>query len=174
MGARGPLPNPNSRRSAAKSGRKAPDSAATGQVLQLSVSPPAIPAAPSDLRASGKRIWAEFWACPWAQDSDRTSVMLLCRLEDERDRMLRHIGSALTLERPIVSPKGTIVGQDLVSHPLLRDLRRLDPVIVQLRDRLGLTPAARGRLHQPIVAQNGRPADAEKDRVMAGYRQAIQ
>lgn len=174
MGARGPLPNPNSRRSQAKSRQNSSDVVTSGQLSHLNVAPPTIPSAPARLTAGSKRLWSEFWACQWAQDSDLSSITLLCRLEDERARILRAIGSDLTLERPIVSPKGNVVGTELVAHPLLRDLRRLDPVIVQLRDRLGLTPAARGRLGQPVVVKkttDGREAAVE--RMMAGYRSAL-
>jgi hypothetical protein len=52
-----------------------------------------------------------------------------------------------------VTPRGEVVGEDLVSHPALGELRKLDKSLGELRSRLGLDPESRARLH--LVEHDG-------------------
>jgi hypothetical protein len=158
------LPDPKSRRGLARArGEKSPVAApAFGR-------PEFLPSAPDDLGTSGVAAWGEAWACEWAHISDRGSIEQLARLEDERSSLRAAVGDDVLLEKPLVSPRGEVVGTDRYANPLLREMRRLDVPIQALRDRLGLSPLARARLGQAVVQLRKDERALERERIMAAY-----
>lgn len=177
MGARGPLPDPKSRRSqtkARKSAKIPPRRRATSRDLAVvpTSHPEAIPAPPADLKDAGRAAWIEAWSVPWAYESDGRAIARLARLEDERAILLeglRAVGSLL--EKPIVTPKGEVVGTEYYTNPAHRELRRLDTAIKELQAPLGLTPMARSRLGQAVVALEEGAERLEQQRIKDRYRQ---
>lgn len=159
MGSRGPVPRRDSRRN-----RR------SGASLSLvSERPGRLPVVPDGLGGAGEAAWREAWSCEWALTSDARAIEHLARLEDERAALLDEIGSDLLLEKVLVSPRGDVVGSERYANPLLRELRRLDSPIQTLRDRLGLSPMARARLGQAVVAIRKDERALERDRIMRGY-----
>jgi hypothetical protein len=165
MGARGPLPQANSRR-----GERRRSSTA----LALAPGhPERLPATPNDLGTAGREAWREAWRCEWALTTDARAIEHLARLEDERAAVLETIGSDLLLEKVLVSPKGDVVGSERYANPLLRELRRLDSPILALRAALGLSPMARARLGQAVVRIRKDERALERERIMGAYVEAV-
>jgi P27 family predicted phage terminase small subunit len=151
---RGPLPQANSERGRARAAKAARSTAlmvVRGRAV-AGARPDEAPEAPADLGETGLAVWRECWACEWSHRQDRSAIEHLCRLEDERAELLAAVEAAgLLLSKPVVTPRGDVVGEELYANPLLRELRRLDGPIVTLRDRLGVAPMARARLGQAVV-----------------------
>src|SRR5438874_8896578 len=101
---------------------------------------------PSGLGEAGREAWREAWATGWVTDADRAGLAHLARLEHEAERLTERIEcEGVTSRKPIITPKGESVGDEWVAHPLVAQLRRLDPQLQTLRTSLGLTPASRAR-----------------------------
>jgi hypothetical protein len=106
-----------------------------------------VPVSPAGLGEAGRATWAAAWAVSWAKAPDAAGITHLCRLEDEATALVATIEEqGLTLTRPIVAPKGDVVGEERVMHPAVGELRRLDAQLVTLRATLGLDPASRARI----------------------------
>lgn len=130
---------------------------------------------PSGLGEAGREAWCEAWATGWVTDADRAGVAHLARLEDEAERLTARIESeGPTSRRPIIAPKGEVLGEEWVAHPLIAQLRRLDPQLRELRTSLGMTPASRARYalerieHRPdfldeLVERRRRRLAAQRD-----------
>lgn len=151
---RGPLPK-KSRLTARKS--------ASAAVVPSTLHPSRLPALPEGLGSAGAATWKHAWGVPWAALSDRPAIENLCQLEDER-AMLRAALDAhgAMLAKPIVSPKGDVVGEELYVNPVVRDLRRTDAAILALRDRLGLSPLNRARLGVAVIELEERKSVLER------------
>lgn len=95
---------------------------------------------PSDHRwlAATKQAWVDLWQSEmvnaYNQVTDVPALRRLFGLRDQRERYSRAVASC-----PVVEGSR---GQ-LVSHPLLAEIKTLDPEIRQLEDRFGLNPKAR-------------------------------
>ncbi len=115
--------------------------------------PPGVPEPPATLGVAGRDAWIDAWSTPWTLEPDTAGIAHLARLEDEAELLVRTIEEqGVVSKRPIVSPKGNVVGDEWVSHPLISDLRKLDAQLVALRATLGLDPASRARLALDAMA----------------------
>jgi P27 family predicted phage terminase small subunit len=105
------------------------------------------------LGEAGRRCWEACQSADWVDARlDQAAVLHLCRLEDEAAGLCVVLErDGLTQGRPIIAPKGEVVGEEFVSHPALAELRKLDRSLGELRARLGLDPESRARLHLTIV-----------------------
>jgi P27 family predicted phage terminase small subunit len=133
---RGPLPDPSARR------RK-------GElyVFRAEIQPLDDAAPPEHLDNIGRTVWQEATACSWVQQSDALAVTRLAELESERARAATALEDAgPLLKKPVVSPRGDVVGEESFANPMFRELRRLDAAISELRKALGLDPMSRARL----------------------------
>lgn len=102
---------------------------------------PVVPAPPPHLLRSSRQLWASLWASPlaqvWDPVTDRMAVEELVRLVDERERAWR----AFRRERLVPGSQG----QPRL-NPLWNLIQDTTAQILQLSDRLGLTPRARLQL----------------------------
>jgi hypothetical protein len=106
-----------------------------------------VPEPPVGLGVAGRDVWIDAWTVSWTQAPDAAGIAHLARLEDEAARLVATIDEqGVVSKRPIVSPKGNVVGDEWVSHPLIGDLRKLDAQLMRIRASLGLDPASRARL----------------------------
>lgn len=97
--------------------------------------------------------WRSGWAVPWMTPADEPALAHLCRLEDDRETLALVLAEKGPLfERPITATTGEIVGSESYPNPALKESRRLDKSIAELRGALGLTPTSRVRLGQHVVA----------------------
>jgi hypothetical protein len=152
-GQRGPMSSPSSRRTAALVESRTPKRhKSTGVVLASTPHPITTPPPPDHLAAAGRVAWLTAWQLPWTQEGDVGAVLHLAELTDEREALSLAISTdGLVLSEPIVTPKGEVVGTRQVSHPLLREVRRIDALLVTLRGSLGAAPMPRARLGQRVV-----------------------
>lgn len=106
---------------------------------------------------------------PWLARVDKLKVEELCHLKDEVEEMRRRIsGEGLTVVEPIVTPAGHVVGERMVAHPLLKELRSAQKLLDGIGSALGLDPTSRSRLGlaevkkqnilQDLVAKQQKPA----------------
>ena len=138
-GSRGPVSKPNARRSSAPTPYRAP-------AVQLPDEPPA------HLDIIGQLVWREAAACTWVQASDALAVTRLAELEIERRALAAAVDEhGPLLSKPIITPKGDIAGTEFYANPAVRELRRLDTQIAELRKALGLDPMSRTRLGVKIL-----------------------
>jgi hypothetical protein len=86
------------------------------------------------------------------QPDDELSVIRLAHLEDEA-RAIRAIvnSDAPVLRKPIVSPRGEVLGETSYNHPGLLALRRIGAEAAVICHELGLTPAGRRALGLAVV-----------------------
>lgn len=102
--------------------------------------PPAPHPANSKLLAETTKAWTAFWTSEISglvQDPDRPALVRLFRMYDQRTRLER-----VVLKTPFVTGS---TGQ-LTMHPGAKEIASLDGRILQLEDRLGITPMARLKL----------------------------
>lgn len=152
---RGPLPKAQALR---RGGRSAPVTF-TAPAAPLDSEPPA------HLGEIGAFVWREVAACSWAQQSDSLAVRRLAELEDERAQLVAIINAeGHLLSRPVVSPRGDVVGEDRYANPLIAEVRRIDRQLTPLRSELGLSPMTRARLGIRILEGEDRLGRLLKDR----------
>jgi P27 family predicted phage terminase small subunit len=92
-------------------------------------------------------VWQTAWSLNWITSADAAQIEHLARLEDQAQTLcdqLAHDGTVLT--KPLVSPRGEVIGDERYEHPALRALRGLDKPLLELRKSLGLDPQSRARL----------------------------
>ena len=77
---------------------------------------------------------------------DGVSVQRFCQLVDDRATVATELVRGPVLERPIVSPRGDVVGTELYPNPAASMLRQLDKALDALADRLGIVPSAEIRV----------------------------
>jgi P27 family predicted phage terminase small subunit len=115
---------------------------------------PRSPAAPKTLGAAGKAAWTLAWAQRWVEAPDRRQVEHLCRLEDEAEMLCAELDrDGATLTKPMITPRGAVVGEERYPHPALKSLRQLDKELRELRRSLGMDPQSRARLR--LKAEEG-------------------
>lgn len=109
--------------------------------------PSAVRVPPARLGDAGREAWELAWSVPWAKPSDAAQIAHLARLEDEAAGLVRTIEEqGVVAKRPIVTPKGEVVGEEWSMHPAIAELRKLDSQLVTLRASLGLDPTSRARV----------------------------
>lgn len=105
-----------------------------------------VPPAPSGLLANTVMRWEAYWSSPVGGAanpvSDRAAVERLFRAYDEMDR----VGGEFRRERVVEGSTG-----QPTLHPLGRYIATLNSEILQLEDRLGLSPKARAQLGLAIA-----------------------
>ena len=154
MGDRGPLAHnayglrPGPRRKPANTGAVRPVAGSAVEVMTSASNLAPLPA-PEGLSPLGVVTWdALIVAIPGRHDIlDAPTVARYAELTAERgvwaEQLVEH---GHLLEEVIVSPRGDVVGTRRVVNPAVGELRRIDRALDTLGDRLGLSPAARGRL----------------------------
>jgi terminase small subunit-like protein len=126
---------------------------------------PGTPAPPDALGVAGREAWLEAWAVKWTGPPDRAAIMALARAEDQAVCLIGAVDEAgVVQKRPIVSPRGDVVGSEYVAHPLLAELRRLDKQLESLRARLGLDPTSRARLGVEMFTERPDALDELRER----------
>ncbi len=101
---------------------------------------------PAHLGEAGRAAWELATGVNWTDGPDAAQIAHFARLEDEAARLVAVISEqGVTQQRPIVTPKGDVVGTEFVAHPCLIELRKLDVQLVTLRASLGLDPVSRAR-----------------------------
>jgi P27 family predicted phage terminase small subunit len=101
---------------------------------------------PKGLGAAGKAAWSLAWSVAWTHKPDRQTIEHMCRLEDQAAVLCGELDAGTILKRPIITPRGEIVGTEFYEHPALKALRQLDKQLIELRRMLGLDPASRARM----------------------------
>ena len=105
-----------------------------------------MPEAPDGLGEAGRETWAEAWQSGWMNPADRASIAHLCRLEDEAQQIAERVeADGVVTREAFAGPKGDVLGERWVVHPLVGELRKLDPQLQSLRLALGLTPESRAK-----------------------------
>jgi phage terminase small subunit len=115
------------------------------------------PVPPADLGVAGCAVWSRAWATLPLRPGDATAVEQLARLEDQAAALrvvLARDGGLL--EKPLISPKGGLLGTETVPHPAHATLRKIGQEAISLLTALGATPQARARLGL-AVAEPGEP-----------------
>lgn len=106
-----------------------------------------VPDPPTGLRAYGKRAWAEFWQSDVSavvqMEADREELEHWARCVDERKRLW-----------DIVKKSRLIKGShgQLMTNPLVRQIRDLTVDINRVSDRFGMNPTSRFRLQFSATA----------------------
>lgn len=118
-------------------------------VLQAGTGTLAVPKPPTGLKAKGKQAWTCIWqdAGPWLTPMDAPGVELVCRLFDEAngyDAVLKREG--MFFQRPIVTPRGDVVGHEPYPHPATDAKRKLETSVARLVAEYALSPQSRAKL----------------------------
>lgn len=124
--------------------RKLPAKATTTAIAPSAAMPPV----PISLGQPGVALWKELLEqAPWLARVDHMKIEELCHLKDEVEEMRRRIAEeGLTQVEPIVTPAGMVVGERMVPHPLLKELRSAQKLLEGIGSQLGLDPTSRSRL----------------------------
>jgi P27 family predicted phage terminase small subunit len=141
-----------------------------------------VPPVPMTLGQSGRAFWDRAWkaAQAWlSPDLDIVAVEAVCQLVDQVSAMRVQIASdGLLLSEPIVTPAGMVVGERLVNHPLLKELRAAEKQLQSWLSTLGFDPTARARLglaevkrqsalQQLLQVERGEAVDGEVVEILA-------
>jgi P27 family predicted phage terminase small subunit len=119
--------------------------------MSTATKPPAPSKPPKSLGPAGRATWALAWAQGWVETPDCRQVEHLCRLEDEAAILCVDLDrDGPTLTKPMISPRGEILGEERYPHPALKSLRQLDKELRELRKSLGLDPQSRARLQLEV------------------------
>jgi P27 family predicted phage terminase small subunit len=129
-----------------------------------------VPEAPKGMLSVSKSSWLRFWESDLGQspaikrDTDLSVIERLWGLYDERERAYREYKKA----RLVKGSQG-----QMVMNPMGRVWTQLDPSILALEDRIGLSPMARlklgitfGQAHASLEEMNRRmndDSDSEQD-----------
>ncbi len=142
MGARGPALNPRSRRSERRRlrGEAIPDPVDLGPPCEC------VPDPPPSLGEAGRRAWRECFARHWITPDDAGTVEEFAGLVDQHAAMVALVArEGPTRRQPIQTATGAIVGERLVAHPLVCEIRRAEVSLDRYRRALKLTPASRSQ-----------------------------
>lgn len=116
-----------------------------------------VPKPPAGMGTHGKALWQSVWvhAQSWiTPDLDLGTVELAALTRDFIEQCRSRIAEdGLTIFEPIVSPKGELVGERIVPHPLLKEQRAAEKQLLALLSALALTPTDRARLGLAQVKQ---------------------
>ena len=107
------------------------------------------PPVPDALGAIGSVIWRDVWAALpiLSPRLDHSSVLRYCEAAEDAARARAEVDErGLLIDEPMADPRGGILGYKAVLNPAEMALRRADKVLLELGDRLGLSPASRARL----------------------------
>jgi P27 family predicted phage terminase small subunit len=105
------------------------------------------------------------WAMDWITPADAAQVEHLCQLEDRAQTLIDQLARDGTiLTKPLVSPRGEVIGDERYEHPALRALRGLDKPLLELRKSLGLDPQSRARLRLAVEEESSELDDLKARR----------
>lgn len=109
---------------------------------------------PSGMMKAGKDAWDRAWETTTVRRSDYDSIMMMCRLTDER--------AAIERERK-KKPMLISINNDtnVVLNPLTRRLEAIDKQLESLYDKLGMTPLGRAKIGE-AAAENASENPYEK------------
>ena len=119
------------------------------------------PPAPQGLGTVGEAAWVAVMthAPMLLPNLDATTVRRFCDLIDERAALRTELERGVILEKPVVSPRGDVVGTELYANPVVAMLRAVDKELDALCDRLALVPAARARLGLELTTAERQAAE---------------
>jgi HK97 family phage prohead protease len=119
----------------------------TAEIFQaVNTDPPPVPAG---LGPVGAAVWTDVWeALPILSPKlDHSAVLSFCLASEDAVRARAAIDEhGLLISEAVGDARGGALGQRLVLNPAEAALRRADKVLLELGDRLGLSPASRARL----------------------------
>ena len=145
MAARGRPPKPIEvkRRNGNPGQRKLPEKSETIALVPVDGHP-----SPIALGQSGRELWRRAQSSAvWLSELDLVALQDLCQTWDEVVELRNAIAEdGITLEEPIVTPAGHVVGTKKVAHPLIKELRVAQKQLHAIGSALGFDPTARSRL----------------------------
>jgi hypothetical protein len=147
------LPVPTPRKPAERRQRRNKPPAVVGLPSRKTECPPA----PRGLLTQWANAWAAYWDSPLAGAVAETDIPALKRLFEMRD--LRTRFDILCKKQLFLDGSQ---GQPVL-NPLLRQIAQLDSSILQLEDRFGLTPKARGVVGAQVGPQQTTLDDLNAD-----------
>lgn len=125
------------------------------------------PVPPEGLGPIGATVWRDLWqGLPiLAPQLDATTVLRYCLASEDAVRAREAIDThGLVISEVVGDARGGALGHRLVINPAEAALRRCDKVLLELGDRLGLSPASRARLG--LVVNQAALASAEASRLL--------
>jgi hypothetical protein len=124
--------------------------------------PAGIPKVPAGYGKAQKACWVLCWEQQSSHEPDVLTIEHLCRREGEAERLGDQLAKeGMTFWRPIITPKGEVVGREQLPHPNIKALRDLDKVVISLRGQLGLSPESRVRLGLDLIARSEEPTQLD-------------
>lgn len=100
----------------------------------------AIPRVPSGFKhASTKQAWKRAWKAQAVKEEDYDSILLLCRLLDERTSLDSWFED---------NPRFLIINNNtnVIMHPYVKRIEAIDKQVESLYNSLGLTPMGRSKI----------------------------
>ena len=104
---------------------------------------------PDGLGVVGRSIWNDVWAALpiLSPQLDYHAVSQYCAAADDAVRARASLTErGLVIDEVVGDARGGSLGTRATLNPAEAALRRADKVLIELGDRLGLSPAARARL----------------------------
>jgi hypothetical protein len=103
---------------------------------------------PVALSSRGRDLWTTFTETFWISKLDLMLVEQACMLADDIDNLRGEIGTEWVVEEPLVTPAGIIVegATKKAAHPLIKELRVAQKLLLDFAVQLGFSPSARARL----------------------------
>ena len=102
---------------------------------------------PDTLGPAGVELWRRLQQAPWISEMELFAVEDLCQTVDEIAEYRADIMQmGITLEEPMIGPRGDVLGTRFVPNPLIRELRRAQKQMHSTASVLGFNPTARARL----------------------------
>jgi P27 family predicted phage terminase small subunit len=142
-GGRPPKPLELKRRTGNPGKRRLPAQSTTVDLVPASGAP-----VPISLGSHGRDLWRHAnERAPWLSELDLALLETMCALRDDQALMRQRIAEeGLTILEPVVTPAGMVVGERMVAHPLLKELRVIEKQLREHASALGFDPTARARL----------------------------
>lgn len=160
-GGRPPKPIEIKRRNGNPGNRPLPDKNTTVTLIPAEGQP-----APMTLDQSGREMWRRAQErAVWLSDLDLMALEDLCHTWDEVVAYRSAIADGgLTLEEPIVTPAGHVVGTKYVPNPLIKELRSAQKQLHAIASALGFDPTARSRLGLAEVKRQSKVEELQAQR----------
>ena len=137
----------------------------TTEIFQaINTDPPPVP---DGLGPVGAAVWTDVWeALPILSPKlDHSAVLSFCLTSEEAVRARAAIDEhGLLISEIVGDARGGALGTRWVINPAEQALRRCDKVLLDLSDRLGLSPASRARLG--LTLNRAALASAEASRLL--------
>lgn len=105
------------------------------------------PRMPAGLKQAGKATWRRLWENKNIEVEDYETIVLLCKLLDERAELDSHFNEH---PRVIIINNNT----NIVLHPYVKRIGEIDKILQTLFSDLGLSPKARKALQQEVEGED--------------------